>query len=58
MQGRPGKDMVEIKENAPELKWHHCFMCPNKVRCRNEHVERGSKKCLNLLRLLQKKGKT
>lgn len=44
------------KENV-ELKWHtRCFACKNHVRCRKEKVDRGSKKCLNLLRLLEKQG--
>lgn len=40
------------KEDASEvLKWHtRCFICPNKVRCRDEKVVRGSKKCINLLK--------
>ncbi|WP_162137681.1 hypothetical protein [Methanomassiliicoccus luminyensis] len=38
-----------------ELKWTtRCITCKNRVRCLNEKVERGSKKCLNLLRLLEK----
>lgn len=32
-----------------------CFLCPHHVRCRKEHVERGSKKCHNLLRLDERK---
>jgi len=31
-----------------------CFTCKCKVRCRNEKVERGSKKCLNLIALMEK----
>jgi len=39
-----------------ELKWYRtCFLCPCRVRCRNEHVEKGSKKCYNLLRREQQK---
>jgi len=41
---------------SEELKWYKpCFLCPHHVRCRKEHVERGSRKCLNLLRRDQRK---
>ncbi|MDW5563100.1 MAG: hypothetical protein SA339_07725 [Methanomassiliicoccus sp.] len=44
------------KEDTGEvLKWYtRCFMCSNKLRCREEKVERGSKKCINLLKLKHK----
>jgi hypothetical protein len=33
------------------LKWHtRCFICHYRVRCRDEKVARGSKKCVNLLK--------
>ncbi len=40
------------KEETPEvLKWYtRCVTCSNKVRCRDEKVTRGSKKCINLLK--------
>lgn len=43
------------EETSEVLKWStRCFICPNKVRCRDEKVDRGSKKCINLLKLRQK----
>ncbi len=43
--------MATKEETSEVLKWHtRCFMCSNKVRCRDEKVARGSKKCINLLR--------
>jgi hypothetical protein len=43
---------MAVKEETSEvLNWHtRCFICPNKVRCRDEKVVRGSKKCINLLK--------
>lgn len=43
-----GKEQVELKWTT------RCITCKNRVRCINEKVERGSKKCINLLRLLEK----
>ncbi|OPY27847.1 MAG: hypothetical protein A4E31_01039 [Methanomassiliicoccales archaeon PtaU1.Bin030] len=43
--------MARLEKGDELLKWHtRCFLCPNKLRCRDEKVARGSKKCLNLLR--------
>lgn len=43
--------MSNADEGKDVLKWYtHCAICHFKVRCRDEKVERGSKKCINLLR--------
>jgi hypothetical protein len=43
---------MDPKDVPPDiLKWYtRCFICHNKVRCRDEKVVRGSKKCINLLK--------
>ncbi len=47
--------MAEMKGST--LKWYtRCIICANRVRCRNEKVARGSKKCLNLLRHQHRRG--
>lgn len=47
-----GKERTAVKEaDKGVLKWYdQCIICRNKVRCRDEKVVRGSKKCLNLLK--------
>ncbi len=48
--------MAKQDKEGELLTWHtRCIMCPNKIRCRDEKVVRGSKKCLNLLKHLRKK---
>jgi hypothetical protein len=43
--------MVAKEETDEVLKWYtRCVTCSNKVRCRDEKVTRGSKKCINLLK--------
>gem|GEM_PF-2706206 len=38
-------------ENEVELKWYRpCALCHARAKCRKEKVERGSRKCLRLLR--------
>lgn len=44
-------NMAGTESSSEVLKWHtRCFICSNKVRCRDEKVVRGSKKCINLLK--------
>lgn len=47
-----GKVSSTIGDGGKEvLKWYtRCFVCTHRVRCRNEKVVRGSKKCINLLK--------
>jgi hypothetical protein len=47
---------MAMKEDTSEvLKWYtRCATCSNKVRCRDEKVTRGSKKCINLLKRMHK----
>lgn len=52
-----GRERTAVKEaDKGVLKWYtQCFICRNKVRCRDEKVARGSKKCINLLKLQKKR---
>lgn len=43
--------MTDNDDGSDVLRWHtRCFSCHFKVRCRDEKVFRGSKKCINLLK--------